>query len=399
MEGRSHRSGANRPERVRVLVATTVPSTIAAFLLPYADRYRDAGSVVDGAADQATEDHHLAGHFDRIWNVPWKRNPLHPLNLVAFAIFCRAVRRRRYTIVHLHTPVAAFIGRVAISRIDAGHRPAVVYTAHGFHFTADSRGLGARVFLGLERAAARWTDFLIVLTADDEKLASAIGFPPHRVARTSGVGVDSDHYESSRVPSSEIDALRQRLGIRDSSTHLFACVAEFIPRKRQVDLVRALALVNEDVHVAFAGAGPTEPAVRALASALGLSERVHFLGNVPDVRPLLVAATAVVLPSDREGLPRSLLEAMSLATPIIASDIRGNRELASRGGVVVPCRDSLAIAKAMQTLVGDPAMRRRLGEAGRTAVLDVYDFKRVATQHDAVYAQVLAARSSRQPRD
>ncbi len=335
----------------------------------------------------------LGKEFDDVWNVPWKRHPLYPSNVVALAKMYRGLRRRRYDIVHLHTPVAAFLGRAAIAAL--GHsRPSAVYTAHGFPFMPGSRGIFARLMRLLERTGARWTDVLIVLTEEDEEQAATIGVPRKRIVRIPGIGVDTDHFDISAVAPGDLETLRHSLGLAQS-TRLFVCVGEFNARKRQLDLIRALALLNAGVHVAFAGNGPAEQSVRAAAEELGVSPRAHFLGHVKDIRPLMVLATAVVLPSEREGLPRSLLEAMSLETPIIATDTRGSRELAEAGGLVVPVGDIAALAKAMTTLGGDLELSQRLGASGRVAALATYAFDVVASQHDEVYAQVLEARARR----
>lgn len=386
----------DRDQQTALLIATTVPVTIEAFLLPYVRRYRLAGFTVDAAADGASQSPILAGEFDRIWNVPWKRHSWHPANLIGLWRFRRGLRGGRYAIVHLHTPVAAFFGRLAIASLGR-LRPAVVYTAHGFHFTPTSKGLGPRLFRRLEGVCAPFTDALVVLTAEDYEQALAIGYPPDRVTILPGIGIDSAYFESTAVLPTDVDELRRHLGIASSSS-VFVCIAEFAPRKRQVDLVRALALVREDAHVVFAGFGPTETSVRALAATLGVAGRTHFLGFVEDVRPLIRLATAVVLPSSREGLPRCLLEAMSLATPIIATDVRGSRELAGLAGLIVPLGDVAALASALDRLASDSEQCHSLGEAGRTAVLTTYDFARVAPSHDAIYARVLAMRALRQAR-
>lgn len=393
----TRRIGAGAPDpdqRERLLFATTVPITISAFLLPYARRYREAGYLVDAAADGARGDPTLAKDFDGLWNVPWKRNPLHPLNLLALALFYRGVRRRHYAIVHVHTPVAAFFGRLAVALLRRP-RPLIVYTVHGFHFTAESRGLSAKALRVFERMAVRWTDVVIVLTEEDKQQALAIGFAQDRVARIPGIGIDSRFYEASHVLPKDVEELRDRLGLGPADK-VFVCIAEFNRNKRQADLVRAVALLDKDIHLAFAGGGPREPAVRSLAAAMGVSERVHFLGVVADVRPLISLSTGVVLASAREGMPRCLLEAMSLATAIIATDIRGSRELARQGGLVVPPRDVRGLAEAMRMLADDPERGRRLGIAGRAAILETYDFERVAARQDEIYARVKLARSGSQ---
>ncbi|MDR0648615.1 MAG: glycosyltransferase, partial [Synergistaceae bacterium] len=114
----------------RLLIATTVAVTIRAFLLPYADFFRQKGWRVGAMTSEAASLPELAGHFDEIIDVRWRRNPLDPANLRECAPIREAVARGSYDIVHVHTPVAAFVTRLALRRERASGLK-VVYTAHG----------------------------------------------------------------------------------------------------------------------------------------------------------------------------------------------------------------------------------------------------------------------------
>jgi glycosyltransferase involved in cell wall biosynthesis len=136
-------------------------------------------------------------------------------------------------------------------------------------------------------------------------------------------------------------------------------IAEFIPRKRHQDVVEALsASDNHKIHVAFAGIGPLLEKTKHLTNALKLQNRVHFLDSVKDIRPLVCASRAVILPSSREGLPRSLMEAACLGIPIIGSDARGVRDVVCPNrGLLYPVGDIFALRDAMQRMFEEPHPR------------------------------------------
>ncbi len=168
-------------------------------------------------------------------------------------------------------------------------------------------------------------------------------------------------------------------------------IAEFTANKRHADAVRAFAGVgSSDVHLAIAGRdGPTLAATRRLVSRLGLAARVHFLGFRRDVPVLLRAATATLLPSAREGLPRSVLESLSMATPVVGTRIRGVTDLlAEGGGFLVEVGDVAGATRALRRLLDDPEEARAAGERGRRRIND-YDVHRVIAMHDALYDRAL----------
>jgi hypothetical protein len=153
----------------RLLMVTTVPATFD-FLAPFAAHFRRAGWTVDalsGAGDGFRE----RDRFDHAFAVEWSRNPLDPRNLGrAPARVREVVARGRYDLVHVHTPVAAFVTRFALRR-RTGRAPRVVYTAHGFRFHPGGRPWSNAAFLSLELLAARWTDYLVVMNAEDAAAA------------------------------------------------------------------------------------------------------------------------------------------------------------------------------------------------------------------------------------
>ena len=374
-------------EPPRLLITASVPLTLHTFLRPFAQRYRARGWRVDAAARGADQDPRLAGVFDAVHDLPWTRSPTDPVNLTAAPNALRAlVQREKYDLVHAHDPVAGFVTRWSLR--DARRRNAlrVIYTAHGFHFLPGAHPVRNAIFWSLERVAAPWGDRLIVMNDDDERAASHW---PVQLVRMRGIGIDLAAYDPNDVSQDAVLQVRQELGLEEDAA-LFLMVAELNPGKRHRDALDALALSqNPNTHLAFAGTGPEEEALRAQAEALRIQDRVHWLGWRKDIPSLLQASRALLLPSDREGLPRCIMEALALNRPVIATRIRGIKELVSENvGRLVPVGDPAALAEAIDWFASHPEKAERMGSRGRAAMAP-YALPSILAAHDVLYAELL----------
>src|SRR5262249_22933246 len=157
----------------------------------------------------------------------------------------------------VHSPVAAFVARLALRHLRKRGKPRVIYTAHGFHFYEGRCRLRGALFRTLEQCAGRWTDFLVVINREDEQAARRYGIvPPARVRYMPGIGVDRWRYSAGAGSEADVARVRQELGV-GSADRLFLMVAEFIARKRHRDALDALArLRRPEACLALAGAGP-----------------------------------------------------------------------------------------------------------------------------------------------
>ena len=243
----------------------------------------------------------------------------------------------------------------------ARRRPAVAYTAHGFHFHEGGRRLPNAAFLLAERIAGRWTDRLVVINDEDERAAIRHRIVPGRsLVRMPGIGVDTDHYARAALSTRGDRALARAVG--PDRRALFVFVGEFSRNKRQSDAIAALAGCatrrRDSCSSAMARYGGTGGA----RGPVGAADRVVFAGIVEDVRPIVAASVALVLCSGREGLARSIMEALALEVPVVASNARGNRELVGDSGRIVDVGDIDGLAEAMDWLLDHPAERRAMGE-------------------------------------
>ncbi|MDR1916271.1 MAG: glycosyltransferase [Synergistaceae bacterium] len=340
-------------EKPKLLIVTTVPVTISAFLLPYADHFRKLGWKVDAMAHDITKSENLASHFDDLIDAEWSRSPLDLRNIIKnHGRIRELVCERGYDIVHTHTPVASFVTRFALRGLRMSGNPKVVYTAHGFHFCKGGRRTLNFIFRTLEKIAGRWTDKLIVINHEDFNSAKKYHIiDENSLVYMPGIGLDFSTYSNREKQRCDILKIRAELGLDDDDV-LYSMIAEFIPRKRHKDAIAALSKTgNDKIHLACAGDGKLMLEMKDLAQKLGVEKRVHFLGHVADPRALIEASRATIMPSEREGLSRASMESACLAVPIIGSDARGVYDIVqNHRGILFPTGDQLALRDAMLQL-------------------------------------------------
>jgi len=373
-----------------LLMASTVPAFLKAFLFPFADHFREQGWRVDAMANGIESDVECRSHFNTVWDVRWSRNPLDMSNFGHAPSAIRKITRQvKYDIVHVHTPVAGLVCRFALRHQDSVVR---ICTAHGFHFHEHGQRTKNAVFLGLEKLAGRWTDILVVINRSDEAAAKKHRLvPSSRLVYMPGIGVDTQgRYHPRAVAHDDVLAFRETIRAK-AHDPVVLMLAEFIPRKRHVDALHAWRKLGcENAHLVFAGCGPTEPYMRQLTSRLGLQGQVHFLGMRSDVPTLVRASQAVLLCSDQEGLPRSVMESLSLGTPVIGSDIRGTRELLSEGaGYLYPVRDVEALAQVLRQVLANPIEASTRATAGQRRMAS-YDLRHIIRKHEELYSTALS---------
>ena len=375
----------------RLLQVTTIPLTMEAFLLPYAAHFRQKGWVVHGAAANLNKSSRAASAFNRCFNLPFSRKPLQN-NL---RNLCRSIRalvaENEYDIVHVHTPIAAFITRFALRGARNGKgRPVVIYTAHGFHFHRLTRSPVARFYKLAERVAARWTDYLIVINRDDFTIAQTFFPQSRRVRQFPGIGIDLSAYSPSAVPESAVTQFRKDIGLNGDEVILLT-VGELNPGKRHTDAILALRkLMRSDVHLVIAGEGPLRDNLLELARQIGLGDRVHLLGFRKDMPVIFKSAAALLFPSEREGLSRSIMEAMALDIPVIGSNARGVKDLVENGsGLSFEVGDVEGLARAVNTLLSDRSVAQNL-VAGARASLPGYSLAHLLRLHESLYNEALS---------
>ncbi len=374
------------------LFVTTVPITLEAFLTPFSEYFRGQGWRIDALANGASSAERIAGSFDQRYDVGWSRNPLAPRNFLGSAKTVRElVRQNRYDIVHVHTPIAAFVTRYALRSLKGAERPAVIYTAHGFHFFEGGSRAGNMAYRTMERAAAPWTDFLVTINDEDTRAARSLGLPASQVRHIPGIGVDLTRFSEGKIPLEQARAVREGLDV-DPSDFMLTMIAELAPVKRHDHLLAALALTtNPAIRLVLVGDGPLESELREKTLALGITEKVRWAGYRRDVPAILAASDALALVSEREGLPRSVLEAMAAGTPVIGTRTRGITDAVESTGWIVAKDDVAALASAIDEAASNPDLTRQRGELARERA-ELFALPRIIDAYEELYREALASR-------
>jgi len=382
-----------------LLYVTTVPYTLRAFLFPFARHFRAKGWQVDAAANGVTSAEDCIAQFDHVHEIAWGRSPIDSRNFLAGPRdIYRLVKREGYDIVHVTTPIASFVTRCALRGLRERGGPRVIYSVHGFHFHPLGNPLANRIFASMEKFAGRFTDYLVVTNQEDERSALDMGIvDASRLCYFRGIGVDTQiEFNPNNVDQDEVERVRQEFGLSDERT-LFLMAAEFNPGKRHCDAIQALALASKrhDAHLALTSDGPLREEMKSLAQRLGVADRIHFLGFRGDFQALLTACRAMILPSIREGLPRSIMDALSLEVPVIGCRIRGTSELLDGGcGILYEPKAVSALAAAMVWMIEHTNEARDMGRKGRIKMRGPYDLANILRAHEELYAKALAGGDS-----
>jgi glycosyltransferase involved in cell wall biosynthesis len=310
--------------------------------------------------------------------------PIRPLADARALLEMRGVLKRlRPQLISTHSTKAGWLGRMAARSLGVP----VVFTAHGWSFTDGVPPLAAFVHLWAERVAGPFADRIITVSQFDRELAVK-----HRVASARKI-VAVHNGMPDVAPALRADARR-------CPPHM-VMVARFEEQKDHATLLRALGrLTAMPWTLELIGDGPLIDDARELTRAVGISDRVQFVGARNDVERRLAGAQLFLLISHWEGFPRSILEAMRAGLPVVASRAGGAAESVDHGvtGVVVRPRDVGELAHALGPLLTDAELRHRLGNAGRQRYEEAFTFQQMLGHTVAVYDQVLNARAVRHPR-
>jgi glycosyltransferase involved in cell wall biosynthesis len=304
-------------------------------------------------------------------------------NLLAILRLYRLIRTQRFDIVHVHTPVASLVGRLAARLAGV---PLILYTAHGFYFHERMSPPARALHIGIERLFGRWTDFLFTQSGEDAATAVAERIMPAGKVEAIGNGVVLSDF--ANVSESAVHDWRERLNLPLDSI-VVGTVGRMVAEKGYRELFQAASVVaSSQPSAVFLIVGAEANGERdqfsttiaeMLATDRGLRGRVRFTGFTVDIPPLLELMDIFVLASYREGMPRSIIEAMASGKPVVASDIRGCREEVIDGvtGFLVPVHDAPALANRIEALVKDSDLRKELGHAGRLRAENLFDETKV----------------------
>ncbi|MDQ3781555.1 MAG: GNAT family N-acetyltransferase [Actinomycetota bacterium] len=300
----------------------------------------------------------------------------------------RILRRERVDILHTHNPKPGLYGRI-VGRL-AGI-PIVVNTVHGLYAGADDRLLKRLVVYLAEAVASRFSDAELMQNVEDLELTNRYHITRRHRTALLGNGVDLVRFDPDRFDEAERRLVREELGVADDQI-LVGTVGRLVAEKGYPELVAAAAgLPDRYTAVAIGPDDPEKPdALGTEFAATAAAAGVRLLGMRTDVDRLYVAMDLFVLASHREGFPRAAMEAAAMGLPVVASDIRGCRQVVDHGGngLLVPVGDAIALAGAITTIGEDPVTRKAMGEASHRKARTEFDESRVVRTVFSTYHAV-----------
>ena len=320
----------------------------------------------------------------KLLHIDLERTPYSPKNIRAYKQLCEIIKNYDIDCIHCNTPVGGLLGRLAGKKCGVKK---VIYQAHGFHFYKGAPKLNWLVYYPIECFLAHWTDALITINKEDYQAAQKFHLRNHgKIYYVPGVGIDTEDVCRNLGRNTK----RQELGLNPDD-FAFVSAGRLEPNKNNETLIRALAQVhNPKVKMVFCGDGPDMEKLKHLAEELRISDQTIFLGNRSDMKEIYLAVDALAMASFREGLSRTIMEAMTNGLPCVVSKIRGNVDLIEDGveGYLCSPSDVNGYAAAFSNLAENAELRQQMGNENLRKIKD-FDIKKVTEELKKIYTAVL----------
>jgi len=381
------------PDPLKVAHICTVDISLRYMLLNQMLSLREAGYHVSGISAPGPEIAAVRAAGIPYFPAGLTRNFTPAADLKALWQLYRLLRRERFTIVHTHTPKAGLLGQLAARMAGV---PVVVNTVHGFYFHERMRPFWRRFYIRMEKIAALCSD--LILSQNQEDIEAAVR---ERICRREkiqylGNGFDIEAFERARVDAGTLARKRAELGLPPGA-RVVGFVGRLVAEKGILELLEAgRSLVERCPGLRLLIVGPLDTdkpdaLTPEIARQYGLERACIFTGRRDDMPGLYALMDVLVLPSHREGFPRTPMEASLMGVPSVVTDVRGCREAVEHGrnGLVVPFGDIPALAEAILWVLEDRELARRLGENGRRMALERFDERHVFQNVKNAYARLL----------
>src|SRR5699024_8474794 len=317
-------------------------------------------------------------------------------NLNSIKEMYRLFKKEKPDIVHVHTPIAALLGRVAakLARV-----PTIIYTAHGFYFHENMPKYTYNFFYFIEKFAAKFlTDYIFTQSQEDGDLAINKNFLPAGRITVIGNGVDvNEKFNPQKTDVENVNAIKKELDLK-ASDKVITFIGRLVKEKGIFELLEAFRLIDKE-NIKLIVIGDTNSSERdqttkdKLAKYLN-DENVIYTGYRNDIPELLYISDVFCLPSYREGMPRSIIEAMAMECAIVATNIRGSREEVDHGinGYLVPKQIIEPLADTLERVITKKENLDRLKKQARSKALNLYNEKKVVQKQLQLFEHVVKDR-------
>lgn len=309
--------------------------------------------------------------------------PFHKTNIKAFRQIKDIIKSEKIEAISCSTPIGGTLARIAAWQ--CGLKKNVIYAAHGFLFFKGVPVIKREIFRLHETVLAHVTDTLITITNEDFEAAKKFklrgGTRPYLVH---GAGV-----LVGQTPDKDKEVVRQELGFTGEDI-LIVSAGDLNDNKNNQVVIKAMDSLPLNAQYVICGTGERLSGLKQLAKDLGVENRVHFLGYRTDMKDIMAASDIFVMPSFREGVPRSILEAMDLCLPCVGSRTRGIADLIDegKGGYLCNPHSAKEFSSAFANLIDDANKRKEFGKYNQSKVSN-YSADVVRAELKEIYRNVI----------
>ena len=315
-------------------------------------------------------------------------------DIIAATKLARLIRQERPQILHTHTAKAGTIGRLAALLAGTARPAVVVHTFHGHVLRGYFDPVRTAAFRLLEKGLARVSTALIAVSPEVRDDLVRMGVAPASKFVVIRLGIELEQRVHAQPGLREES--RRQLGVTPDR-FLVGWVGRMTGVKRVDDVLLGFARLREqgiDAVLCLIGDGPDREGMELRAHELGVIRHCLFLGYQEEVAPYYAAFDAVMLPSANEGTPVSVIESLAAGCPVVATRVGGVPDVVNENedGFLVEMGDVQALGDRLADLARDPELRRRMGEAGRSRILERYAVDRLIGDVDELYRTLLESR-------
>jgi glycosyltransferase involved in cell wall biosynthesis len=313
-----------------------------------------------------------------IVNVPIERKIKFYSNIKTTYRLYRLFKKERPDILHVHTPIASIFARIAAKLAKV---PIVIYTAHGFYFHDNMAPMKYKLFLSIEKYMAKYfTDFIFTQSEEDRLTAIKNNFIDERKIACIGNGIDvNGKFNPRNVDPAEIEGLFGDFELTGKDI-IITFIGRLVSEKGIVELLEAFSNIEiEDIKLLVVGdidqGSRDQKTKNMIISNYKDHRNIIFTGFRGDINNILYITDIFCLPSYREGMPRTIIEAMAMECAVIATDIRGCREevIDRKTGFLVKVGSTVDINKAIEQLIHYPTLLDNMKKEGRMCAERLYN--------------------------
>lgn len=380
-------------KKIKICQITSIDLTVRFLLLRQIQFLKKQGFEVFAVCSRGKWVEEIEDEGVKIKTIKIKRR-IRPLSdLLTFFKLLFYFEEENFDIVHTHTPKAGLLGQIAAKIAGV---PIIINTIHGYYFNENTNFLKRKFFILMEKISGLFSDLIFFQSKEDmgtcirERIAN-----PSKI-RFLGNGINLKRFNSQRFSSEFIEKKKKILG-SPSQTKIIGVVGRLVKEKGYIELFEAFKKVLEKFpQTLLLIVGPPDPEKRdclkpEIVNEYGIGNRVKFLGLRKDIEEIYPLMDIFVLPSWREGFPRSVLEASAMAKPVVATNIRGCREAVENGktGLFVPVKNPEKLAEAIIYLLENPEKAKEIGRRGKEKAQKEFDEDQVFDRINKEYQRLI----------